>query len=118
MIHVQNRHGISQRTLSGAGRAPMWIRMVVVFAALSGLLVARSTPTRLSSAFSGHTAVTHASQDQRPRFDNSGSQWSVPIAAFAGTAPPTIRSNVSLATALGVPFHMEGAQYNRPPPHG
>jgi hypothetical protein len=116
MIQVQNRHRISQRTLSGVVQPPMWIRMVVVFAALSGLLVARSAPTRLSGAFSGHTAVTHSSHDQRPRFDNGGSQWSVPIATFGETDPPTVRSGVSLATALDVPFHTEGAQYNRPPP--
>lgn len=118
MNQVQNRDRISQSTLFGAGRPPMWIRVAVVFAALSGLLVARSAPPRLSGGSSGHSAVTHASHDQRPRFDTGWSQWSVPIATFAGTPPPTIRSRVSLATALDVPFYTEGAQHNRPPPRG
>lgn len=118
MIQVQSRHRISQRTLSRAVPPPMWIRIAVVFAALSGLLIARSAPPRLSGGSSGHTAVTHATHDQRPRFDNGGSQWSVPITTFAGTTPPTVRSGVSLATALDPSFHTEGARYNRPPPRG
>jgi hypothetical protein len=118
MIQTQNRHSVLQRTLLGAVRPLIWIRVVIVFAALSGLLVARSVPPRLSGGSLGHSAVTHASHDQRPRFDNGWSQWSVPIATFVGTPPPALRSRVSLSTALDVPFHTEGAQHNRPPPRG
>ncbi|MGC2451128.1 MAG: hypothetical protein WA477_26020 [Candidatus Sulfotelmatobacter sp.] len=90
--------------------------MAVVSSALAGLLVARSGPLRLSALPSGHSAVTHLSHDQRPRFDNTGSQWSIPIASFVGTPPLAIHAGVILARALDDPFRTEGAHYNRPPP--
>ncbi len=116
MIRVQNRHRMSRRTFFGAIRPGVWIRVAVVSSALAGLLVARSGPLRLSALPSGHSAVTHLSHDQRPRFDNTGSQWSIPIASFVGTPPLAIQAGIILAKALDDPFRTEGAHYNRPPP--
>jgi len=115
MIRIQNRQRISRRAFFCATPPNQWVRVAVVSCALAGLLVARSGPLRLSTP-SAHSAVTHFSHDQRPRFDNSGSQWSIPIATFVGSPPAAFHTAVSLATALDASFRTEGAQYNRPPP--
>lgn len=116
MTEAQNRLRISRRAFLGVMRPRVWIRVAVVSSALAGLLVPRSGPLRLLALSSGHSAVTHLSHDQRPRFDNTGSQWSIPIASFVGTPPVAIHAGVSLATALDEPLRTEGAHYNRPPP--
>lgn len=105
------------RGLGGRDRQMGWLRAVVVLAALFGLFVARSVPTTFASASSTHSVVYfHSSHDQRPRFDNLGSQWSIPITTFAETPPPSVHAGVSLATALVVPFRKNGTHHTRPPP--
>lgn len=116
MMQAQNQHLISSHAFFCAVGPSGWIRVAVVSCALTGLLVARSVPPRLSPGPLRHSAVTHLTHDQRPRFDNSGSQWSIPIANFVGTPPPAIHTGISLATALDASFRAEGAHYNRPPP--
>jgi hypothetical protein len=116
MMQAQTLHKFSRRAFLRAVRPGVWMRVVVVSSAMTGLLVARSGPLRLSSVSSGHSIVTHLSHDQRPRFENGGSQWSIPIATFVGIPPRTVHAGVSLATALDASFRTEGAHYNRPPP--
>lgn len=95
----------------------VWVQTLIVAAAASGLLVARSVPTEFATAATTHSVVSlHSSHDQRPRFDNAGSQWSIPIATFAGTPPASERDGANPSTALVVPYRIKGAHYTRPPP--
>ncbi len=95
----------------------VWVQTLVVAAAVSGLLVARSVPTEFGSAATAQSVVSvHSTHDQRPRFDTAGSQWSIPIAVFAGIPPSNEYDGANLATTLIVPHSIDGAQYTRPPP--
>ncbi len=114
------RHPRSQVFSQGKFSIPdalVFLRTAVVFAALGGLLVARSLPPRLLEPSSTHSVThSHSAHDQRPRFDNERSQWGIPIATFAGIPASGIPAGVCITTSFAVPFFVRGIHYTRPPP--
>src|SRR5579863_1380066 len=87
-------------------------RIIVACAAVCGLFVARSVPTEFSLTSSSHAVSTlHSAHDQRPRFSNERSSWSVPIGTFVEEPPPSVHAGVSLAAAVIDLFPTKGAHH-------
>lgn len=90
---------------------------VIALAAVLGVIVARSVPPEFPST-PGLSSSVHAvsSHPQRPRFNCSGSEWSM-LASTAGLLPPNAES--AIGPAIGASFcalQTKGFRYNRPPP--
>jgi hypothetical protein len=93
-----------------------WIRSLMVLAAASALVSARSGVPEFRGVPSVHVVKATASHDQRPRFDTSASNGFSVATAFVLSPPTEIHARLTLATALLDSFHSKGAHYNRPPP--
>jgi hypothetical protein len=98
-------------------RGTAMIRALLVSAALFAIFAARGVPpsfphaTALASAIS---ADTH--HDQRPRFDDSGTQWSAPAAIFVPYPPSAESAHLTLALRFPSTLQTKGFHFNRPPP--
>lgn len=95
----------------------IWIRTVLACVALLAVLAARNVAADFSQAPCVH-AVIGASphHDQKPRFDDSNSEWCAPANGFQ-LLPPTAESiHVPLTPHLSSTVQTKGFHYNRPPP--
>lgn len=98
------------------------LRATLAVVGLFGLLAARNVPPefpRTSPPPAATNADSHqsrASHDQRPRFDNDGSQWSAPVSDFRPAPPAAESAHLVPAAPLFYTLQAKGLHYNRPPP--
>lgn len=100
-------------------RGTLMIRAVLVSVALFAIFAAREVPPDFPHAIhraSTISADTH--HDQRPRFDNSGTQWSAPAAVFVPYPPSAESAHLTSGLQLSSPLQTKGFHFNRPPPIG
>jgi hypothetical protein len=98
-------------------RGTVMIRAVLASVALLAIFAAREVPTDFPHATdlaSTSSADTH--HDQRPRFDNSGSQWSAPAAIFVPFPPSAESAHLTFAPKFPSTLQTKGFHFNRPPP--
>jgi len=98
-------------------RGAFWVRALLVSVALSSVLVARNVPPRFPRTLGVHSAISpDAHHDQRPRFDNNGSQWGTVADSFL-PAPPVVESApLTPLPHLFTTLQSKGFHFNRPPP--
>lgn len=85
--------------------------------ALLAVLAARNVLPQFPKAPGDHSALSADSHhDQRPRFDHTGSQWSVPSDGFLSVPPTAESAHLTLAPQLFSALQTKGFHYNRPPP--
>lgn len=93
-----------------------WTRALLALLAVSALFVARSLPTDFSSVPNEKSAYAAHAHDQRPRFDNEGSKWSVPITSSVEAPRPTFAALLIAAIVPHAQWVTKGAHCTRPPP--
>jgi hypothetical protein len=94
-----------------------WTRALLALLAVSAVFVARSLPTNFPSVPTVRSIqAAHASHDQRPRFDNEDSQWTVPVTSSVQAPLPTLTASVIPGVPPDVPWVAKGAHCTRPPP--
>ena len=94
-----------------------WTRALLALLAVSAVFVARSLPTSFPSVPTEKCVQgAHASHDQRPRFDNEDSNWSVPVTSSVQAPLPTIAAIVTAGVSPEVQWIAKGAHCTRPPP--
>ena len=86
-------------------------------AALLGVAAARDVPPAFTATNSAHSEVRAvAHQDQRPRFDRDGFEWSVPATAHVSiqmvVGPLRVRPEAQVLSTLPI----RDVHHNRPPP--
>jgi len=95
----------------------IWMRVALASIALFAVLVTRNVPPDFPKAPAVHSAISASSHhDQRPRFDNSGSQWSTPATSFRPTPPTAESAHLTPTPQLFSTLQTKGFHYNRPPP--
>lgn len=102
---------------SPAASMSKWTRALLAFLAVSAVFVARSLPTKFPGVPTERSVqAAHAAHDQRPRFDNEGPQWTVPITSSVQAPLPRVTSRVLPAVAPVASWVAKGAHCTRPPP--
>jgi len=99
------------------GRRTVWVRALLASAAFFSVLAARNVPPHFPGLLDSHSTFSADSHhDQRPRFDNSGSQWSTP-AELVLLAPPAADAEHLIPQPQSFSaHHSKGPHFNRPPP--
>jgi hypothetical protein len=98
-------------------RGTVMIRAVLASVALVAIFAAREVATDFPRATDLASAISaDAHHDQRPRFDNSGSQWSAPAAIFVPFPPSAESTPLTLAAQFPSTLQTKGFHFNRPPP--
>jgi RNA polymerase sigma-70 factor, ECF subfamily len=93
------------------------IRALLASAALLAILAARDVPPNFPQALGVHSTISADSlHDQRPRFDNCGSDCSAPADSFLPVPPTAESSHVTPAPQLLSTLQTKGFHFNRPPP--
>lgn len=92
--------------------------LVGLFAFLTARLAPPEFPRTSSSTAAINADSNHggSKHNQRPRFDNDGSQWIAPVRNFHPI--PSARETTQLATSVEIYYKLQtkGFHYNRPPP--
>jgi hypothetical protein len=102
-----------------SGRGTIWIRTLLASAAIFSVLAARNVPPHFPATPGVHSAIgTVSHHDQRPRFDNSNSQWSTPADSFLPVPPVAESAHLAPPLQLFSTLQAKGLHFNRPPPLG
>jgi hypothetical protein len=105
------------RHFPGGSCRTVWIRAAVVSIALLAVLAARNVPPHFPGASRLHSAASADSHhDQRPRFDNYGSNWSAPVDSFRPVPPTPESAHLVPTPRLFSTLQTKGFHFNRPPP--
>jgi hypothetical protein len=92
------------------------IHALIVCAAASALLVARSAAPVFRSHSSVSAVSSNAHHDKRPRFVDNAPQFLPPAVLFAISPPQQPQARLAPLASLAVSFPAHGIHYNRPPP--
>jgi hypothetical protein len=103
---------------NSAGRT-VWVRTVLALVAFFSVLAARNVLPCFPTLLNSHSALSADSHhDQRPRFDNTGSQWSTPAGLFLPAPPAAEAEPLTPQPQLFSALQTKGRHFNRPPPIG
>jgi len=111
--------------LPGCNHIGVRVRAAFALAGFCGLIgalvVARSVPPEFEKLASARTTISSSEQgrsphDQRPRFDNNGTQWIAPVSNFHQIPPQAGSAHLTPVVLLFYGRQAKGFHYNRPPP--
>ncbi len=105
------------RCFRSGSRGTTEIQALLALLALFSVLAARNVQPHFPGAPGTHSTVNSDShRDQRPRFDNSGPQWSAPAESFFPMPPAAESAHVTPVPQLFCTLQTKGLHFNRPPP--
>ena len=110
-------HMSPARCFRAGSRGTTGIRALLALLALFSVLTARNVLPHFPGTPGAHSTVNADShRDQRPRFDNSGMQWSAPAESFLSMPTAAESAHVTPAPQLFCTLQTKGFHFNRPPP--